>query len=246
MHFIAGPYAESHAHRDQGSFSIFSGTTLDRSTAAYQNFVSTQDAGWLTKTANAWSRSGIHLETNAHNIIRFVRTAGPNIGQSVEQRSHDDVYDTNGDLLPFHVRPATFNTRNNSTGEFNATVDVTPAYSGLDEINSWTRNFNWADKAGSPNTRVLTIDDTFSVDAGVESIFQVNVPFNPTVGAADGNGHRVVTAGRLRMVVRNPLNADIQVVNWAATTTGSEGYTKGYRIEVRGGIGKYIVDLEAN
>ena len=51
---VAGPYRESHAHQDQGSFTLFS-----------------QD--WLAVTANIWSRSGINQGTDVHNLVRFVR-----------------------------------------------------------------------------------------------------------------------------------------------------------------------------
>lgn len=51
---VAGPYRESHAHQDQGSFTLFS-----------------QD--WLAVTANIWSGSGINQGTDVHNLVRFVR-----------------------------------------------------------------------------------------------------------------------------------------------------------------------------
>jgi hypothetical protein len=53
MHTVAGPYDQSHAHQDQGSFSF------------YRN-------GWLTMTANAYSNSGINQGTDVHNVIRFM------------------------------------------------------------------------------------------------------------------------------------------------------------------------------
>lgn len=51
---VAGPYRESHAHQDQGSFTLFS-----------------QD--WLAVTANIWSHSGINQGTDVHNVVRFIR-----------------------------------------------------------------------------------------------------------------------------------------------------------------------------
>ncbi len=53
MHTVAGPYDQSHAHQDQGSFSF------------YRN-------GWLTLTSNAYSNSGINQGTDVHNVIRFM------------------------------------------------------------------------------------------------------------------------------------------------------------------------------
>ena len=51
---VAGPYNESHAHQDQGSFTLFS-------------------RDWLAVTANIWSHSGINQGTDVHNLVRFVR-----------------------------------------------------------------------------------------------------------------------------------------------------------------------------
>ncbi len=50
--FICGPYTESHAHRDQGSFVIYKGT-------------------WLALDANMFSRSGIEQDEELHNLVRF-------------------------------------------------------------------------------------------------------------------------------------------------------------------------------
>ncbi|UPW17804.1 DUF4962 domain-containing protein [Agarivorans sp. TSD2052] len=49
---VAGIYDESHAHQDQGAFSLFKDE-------------------WLAVTQNIWSHSGIHQESAVHNIIRF-------------------------------------------------------------------------------------------------------------------------------------------------------------------------------
>ena len=60
--FSAGTYDQSHAHQDQGSFTLFSGN-------------------WLAVTENIWSRSGIQQGTEVHNLVRFVRN-----GTTVRQR----------------------------------------------------------------------------------------------------------------------------------------------------------------
>jgi hypothetical protein len=59
--FSAGSYAQSHAHQDQGSFTLFSGD-------------------WLAVTENIWSHSGIQQGTEVHNVVRFVRS-GVNVRQ---------------------------------------------------------------------------------------------------------------------------------------------------------------------
>jgi hypothetical protein len=50
--FICGPYTESHAHRDQGSFVMFKGN-------------------WLAIDANVFSHSGIEQDEELHNLVRF-------------------------------------------------------------------------------------------------------------------------------------------------------------------------------
>ncbi|SFN00295.1 heparinase II/III family protein [Dokdonella immobilis] len=61
LSFSAGSYSQSHAHQDQGSFTLFSGD-------------------WLAVTENIWSHSGIQQGTEVHNVVRFVRN-GANVRQ---------------------------------------------------------------------------------------------------------------------------------------------------------------------
>jgi hypothetical protein len=77
MHLVAGPYDQSHAHQDQGSFSF------------YRN-------GWLSITANTTSSSGINQDVGVHNVIRFEQN-GAVIAQrySTSSKSLSD----NGDAL---------------------------------------------------------------------------------------------------------------------------------------------------
>ena len=50
--FICGPYSESHAHRDQGSFTLFKGS-------------------WLAYDSNHASHSGIEQAEGLHNLVRI-------------------------------------------------------------------------------------------------------------------------------------------------------------------------------
>ncbi|MDP3824339.1 MAG: hypothetical protein Q8R33_22955 [Burkholderiales bacterium] len=59
--FICGPYTESHAHRDQGSFVIYKGA-------------------WLATDSNVFSRSGIEQDEELHNMVRF-ETGGATVKQ---------------------------------------------------------------------------------------------------------------------------------------------------------------------
>ncbi|RYD15806.1 MAG: hypothetical protein EOP90_07630 [Lysobacteraceae bacterium] len=63
LSFSAGSFNQSHAHQDQGSFTLFAA------------------GDWLAVTENIWSHSGIQQGTDVHNVVRFVRD-----GASVRQR----------------------------------------------------------------------------------------------------------------------------------------------------------------
>ncbi|MEQ1512388.1 MAG: hypothetical protein ABL934_06885 [Lysobacteraceae bacterium] len=52
--FVAGPYNESHAHEEQGGFTLFA-------------------HDWLAVTENIWTHSGIQQGTETHNVLRFER-----------------------------------------------------------------------------------------------------------------------------------------------------------------------------
>jgi hypothetical protein len=91
--FIAGPYDESHAHHDQGSFTF------------YRN-------GWLSATSNIWSHSGIHQEVGAHNVIRFMRNGSAiEQNESVSSMSYarsGDVVTAQANLTPAYSRNSSY------------------------------------------------------------------------------------------------------------------------------------------
>lgn len=61
--FICGPYTESHAHRDQGSFVLYKGA-------------------WLAYDSNIDGLSGLEQAEDMHNLVRF-ESAGQPVSQSV-------------------------------------------------------------------------------------------------------------------------------------------------------------------
>ncbi|MDG2535465.1 hypothetical protein P6144_17520 [Sphingomonas sp. HITSZ_GF] len=61
--FICGPYTESHAHQDRGSFVLFKGN-------------------WLAYDANIDSHSGLSQDQKYHNTARFETSGGTAIGQA--------------------------------------------------------------------------------------------------------------------------------------------------------------------
>jgi hypothetical protein len=188
MQFTAGTYNESHAHRDQGSFTLASNS-------------------WLAVTANVWSHSGINQGSDVHNMVRFVRN-----GSTILQRSPS-------------TSTIVINSQN-SSGAVNATANLTPAFRNDPNIQSWTRNIDFAG-------RRLLVTDNYAVTSGTEAIFQVNVPTLPTIS---GN---VITAGALRIRVVTPSSPTISIHTWNTVSD----FNSGYRIDIRGASGQFVVEL---
>ncbi len=90
---IAGPYTESHAHRDQGSLLIYKNT-------------------WLAYDQNVSSTSGIEQDEQLHNLVRLVQGGQPlrmraekNPGRTVALSSDDSVVYWSGKLDALYDRP---------------------------------------------------------------------------------------------------------------------------------------------
>lgn len=81
LQFAAGPYVESHAHQDQGSFTLFEGD-------------------WLAVTENIWTHSGIQQGTAMANVVRFERN-GAIVQQHVNTGSTMTV--TAGEAGAVHI-----------------------------------------------------------------------------------------------------------------------------------------------
>jgi hypothetical protein len=92
LSFVAGPYDESHAHQDQGSFTF------------YRN-------GWLAATSNIWSHSGIQQGVEAHNVLRFMRN-----GSTIEQNESVSsmTYAKSGDVVTAQANLTPAYSRNSS------------------------------------------------------------------------------------------------------------------------------------
>ena len=189
LEFDAGPYLQSHAHQDQGSFTL------------YQN-------DWLSVTENIWSHSGIQQGTEVHNVLRFEHN-----GSVVDQRA--------GTVSTMTV------TDGGGGGAVHAVGNLTPAYDGSSAVQSWTRAIDFAN--GS-----LTVHDNYATGSGTQAIFQVNTPARPVI-----SGH-TATAGGLTITVLSPSNATLQAVDW--TDEGSD-FNSGWRLDISGGTGEYIVQL---
>ena len=117
--FVAGRYDESHAHQDQGSFTLFA-------------------RDWLAVTENIWSHSGINQAPQVHNVVRFER-ADSDAGQCQAPR---------GDVVVHQCAPTTSKlvVTPGSGGSFVAVADLTPAYGGNPAVQRWQRRLEFAER----------------------------------------------------------------------------------------------------
>jgi hypothetical protein len=101
-------------------------------------------------------------------------------------------------------------------------MDITPAYTGIQH----TR------RCWSAYDRIV-IEDHFNAGAA-EAVFQIHTPYLPVI---DGNK---VTAGMTTWVVDEPVDHAISIVDRKTISPPDDPWT-GYRIEIRGGAGRYYV-----
>lgn len=189
LSFVAGRYNQSHAHNDQGSFSLFEGD-------------------FLAVTENIFSRSGIQQGSDVHNVVRFVSG-----GQTVLQRE--------GTTSTMAVTAG-------AGGALAIDANLTPSFAGNAAVTNWRRQLTFAN-------RQLRVQDTFAKGAGVEAIFQVNTPVQPVISG------RTAKAGNLTITVVSPADATLSVVDWRAVNSAE--FTRGYRLDVRGGGSGFVVDF---
>ncbi|MBO9662543.1 heparinase II/III family protein [Dokdonella sp.] len=193
LQFSAGPYVESHAHQDQGSFTLFR-------------------RDWLAVTENIWTHSGIQQGTDVHNLLRFERD-----GALVPQRI--------GTTSSMIVTPG-------AGGAVHVEADLTPAYDGDPAVQSWRRTLDFA--GGT-----LVVRDRYALGANTQAVFQLNVPVQPTIDGATAR------TGDLRVRVLSPPDATLSALDWTTRSGPDETFRRGWRLDIAGGTGEYVVELEA-
>lgn len=186
---VAGTYNESHAHQDQGSFTLFRGD-------------------WLAVTENIWTHSGIQQGTEVHNVVRFV--AG---GATEPQRECANT-------MSFEE----------NAGSVEIAMELSDAYDGSSAVSSWTRNLTFAPDG------TLTVLDEFAIANGVEAVWQLNLPVEPSIGA-DGT----IRIRGLEIDPVAPAAPTIAVVDWSSVDDFE--FQRGWKIELRGGATGYLVAL---
>ncbi len=119
LSFVAGPYMESHAHQDQGAFTLFAGD-------------------WLAVTENIWSHSGIQQGTPVHNVVRFER-ADADMRQCAAPAGDRVVHQCESSLsrAKMTVTPG-------ADGALTAVADLTPVYRDNPALDHWERRIDFA------------------------------------------------------------------------------------------------------
>jgi hypothetical protein len=117
MSYVAGPYNESHAHQDQGAFTLFAND-------------------WLAVTENIWTHSGIQQGTEVHNMLRFERTntAAAQCGSPANDRI---VHQCANSTSTMTVTPG-------AAGALTVVSNLKPAYGGNPALSAWTRNLDFS------------------------------------------------------------------------------------------------------
>ncbi len=204
--FVAGPYNESHAHQEQGGFTLFA-------------------RDWLTVTENIWSHSGIQQGTETHNVLRFERDT-PIARQCHAPPDDRVVHQCEPSASRMTVTPA-------ADGALRIDADLTGAYGNDSPVQLWTRRLDFIG-------RTLRVEDRYTLDPATQAIFQLNLPVEPKI---DG---QTAVAGRLRIRVLSPENAQLSVLDWRSVD--SSEFRSGWRLDISGGISDktntYVVMLE--
>lgn len=165
---------------------------------------------WLALDENINTHSGIKQRVELHNAVRFDK--GGSTIEYVNQFSTSSMSYTDLD------------------GVLTINADLSPAYSAhAEDVRSWQRELVY-----DRSQQSLRVHDLSSSGAGVQAVWQINVPDRPLIY---GN---TVQAGALVITVVTPVNPQISLVNWSSIDP--QEYLSGWRVEIRGGS-EYTVNL---
>jgi hypothetical protein len=135
--FVAGPYNESHAHQEQGGFTLFA-------------------RDWLTVSENIWTRSGIQQGTESHNVLRFERAA-PIARQCHAPPNDRVVHQCEPTRSTMTVAPVAAN------GGLRVEADLTAAYGANSPVRRWTRQLDFGGQRVRVEDRFEVAADTRAV-----------------------------------------------------------------------------------
>ncbi len=201
--FVAGPYNESHAHQDQGSFTRFA-------------------RDWLAVTENIWSHSGIQQGTEVHNVVRFERSNG-SASQCAAPRGDVVVHqcESTESRSKLTVTPG-------QQGAFSATADLTPVYRGNPALGSWQRKLDFAGRKLTVNDQFKLGAGTraiFQVNVPAEP------KINGNEVLAGGLRMRVLEPANASISIHEWRKVDAQEFRsgWRIDVAGGQS---GYRVEL--------------
>jgi hypothetical protein len=184
LHVKAGLYNQSHAHQDQGSFSLY-------------------NKSWLAVTENIHTHSGIEQGSEVHNVLLF-KNATDTISQEQSDSASTLIFEDDGATL-------------------SAKADLSIMYRKGAKVKAWRRSVLFDRPANT-----VTVCDTFSVQAGINAVWQLNTPVQP-VQQGDS-----IVAGAL---IVTPLDTDAQVKisEWNkihSDASWTSEYLSGWKIEL--------------
>lgn len=221
-------------HHATGVGNLFARTGWDRDAmwltmvaGRYEESHQHQDQGsfslfagdWLAVTQNVFTYGGVDGPTTAHNMLRFMRPSGAADQKCGAPRQDPVVHQC-------YYTTSTMSYQAGANGAVTVDANMSAAYEN--DVRSWTRKLEFAN-------RVLKVTDNYQVDPGVTAVFQINTPAQPVLSGG------VVTAGRMRVRVIEPVNATISIVDWR---TRGQQYRGGWRIDIAGATNnRYVVEM---
>lgn len=119
MAYLAGPYNESHAHQEQGSFTLFAND-------------------WLSVPENIWTHSGIQQGTEVHNTLRFERS-NTSAQQCASPANDRIVHQCADSVSTMTVTPG-------ANGALTVVSNLKPAYGGNPAVGAWTRSLDFSSR----------------------------------------------------------------------------------------------------
>ncbi|MES2802188.1 MAG: thrombospondin type-1 domain-containing protein [Bdellovibrionota bacterium] len=186
MQFGAGTYNESHAHQDQGAFSLAS-------------------TDYLAITSNIWSHSGINQSTEIHNLVKFV-----NGGTTIPQREGTTSTIT---INSQNTATGAVNATANLTAAYANNANITAWTRNIDFANrTLTVRDNFTVSTGTQGIFQVIVPTQPTVTGNVITAgnltITVQTPTNPTISIMNWTTSPLDTFSRgYRIEVRGPAGS---------------------------------------
>jgi hypothetical protein len=186
LQFTSGKFNESHAHEDQGSFTL-------------------ANSDWLAVTSNIYSHSGINQTTDVHNLVRFVDSSGRTIPQS---QGHESTIVINSQNMSTGAINATANI---SPSYQNS--NITSWTRNLDFANrKLTLTDNYVVSSGTQGIFQVNVPTLPTVSGNVITAggltITVLAPANPTISVYNWKNSNIDTfIGGYRIEIKGPVGS---------------------------------------